>query len=247
MLADTKPDFLIVVAYGGILPQEVLGMPTRDILNVHASLLPRHRGASPIQYALLNGDTETGVCVMRITSKLDAGPVFATARLAITSQDTTLTLMQKLAQLGAKTLCDTLKRIMADPTINPQPQDENLATHAPKIKKEMALIDWQKSSAEIDRQIRALMPWPVAQTSYHEHILKIHTATPLAEPSSQMPATIVHLAQAGLTEATGVGSMLLTHVQPEGKKVMSAFAWAQGTHLKMGDIFSSIDGSAAKH
>lgn len=237
-LAAFKPDFLIVVAYGGILPPEILALPTRDILNVHASLLPRHRGAAPIQYALLEGDTETGVCVMRITQKLDAGPVFASARLPLSDQDTTLTLLEKLAHLGAQTLSDTLTRLLQDPGITPQPQNEALATLAPKIKKEMAPIDWQQANDRIDRQIRALVSWPVANTVYQEGILKVHAATPLPEPAKYAPGTIAHLAPAGLTVSTGKGNLLITHVQPEGKKIMPAFAWAQGAHVRVGDVFS---------
>lgn len=236
-LAQWQPDFLIVVAYGNILPQAVLDIPKREALNVHASLLPRYRGAAPIQHALLSGDDTTGISIMRMVLRLDAGPVFKTRELPIAFEDTTVTLTAKLARLGADTLCDTLNELVQNPALQPSIQDESQATLAPKIRREMSALHWGNSSRQIYNQIRALVPWPVASTTFKGSPLKIHAAQITQGSAGCEPGTILHLAKAGLTVATGEGQLLITQVQPEGKKIMHAFDWANGVHVKVGEKF----------
>jgi methionyl-tRNA formyltransferase len=231
-LAALEPDVIIVAAYGLILPLEVLALPRFGCVNVHGSLLPRHRGAAPIAAAILAGDAETGVSIMLMDEGVDTGPVLDTAAIPIAPDDTTGTLAAKLAQLGADTLLSTLPCWLAG-EIAPRPQPEEGATYAPRIAKTDGLINWDEDAARIERKIRAYQPWPTAYTSWNGAPLKILRARaesvyplPSAAPNT-LPGQIVgDKREAGVV--TGDGILWLEEVQPAGKKPMPVSAFLQG-------------------
>lgn len=232
-LTQLKPDYIIVAAYGKILGSSVLTAAKKEILNVHASLLPRHRGAAPINYALLKGDDKTGVAIMRVVKELDAGPVFLEKSLPITDEDTAITLFSKMADLGVDALVEALEKMEVE-GLEPLIQDEALVTFSPKLTKEMGLIDWNRPAREIFNQIRGLLPWPTASTTLQGKTLKVLASRVLKSSSKSLPGTITHMAGAGWTVATGEGDLLVTEVQLEGKKRMPAYDLANGLRLATG-------------
>lgn len=234
-IQELEPDFLVVAAYGKLLPQNILDVAKIESINVHASLLPKYRGAAPINYALLKGEKITGVSIMRMTQELDAGPVFIKKEIPITMMDNAITLTQKLATLGAETLIQALNEITG-PGLKPHLQDSTQCSFAPKLDKDMASIDWSQPSQTIFDQIRALLPWPVAHTTLEGKNLKIFSSLPLEIKSSQNPGTVVHIGKAGLTITTATTDLLIKEVQLEGKKKMNAFDLANGLRLKAGEV-----------
>lgn len=233
-LKTLAPDFIVTAAYGKLLPAEVLAIPRIDCLNVHASLLPRFRGAAPIQAALLAGDSETGVSIMRMEKDLDAGPVFSKTRLVIAEDDDAMSLTRKLSELGATALLQALPSI-AGGRLNPEPQDDTKSTYAHRITRKTAVIDWNRPARSLFNQIRALVPWPVAQTVLSGKTLKLHTARPLTTTSGEAPGKIVHIGKLGITVATGAEDLLLTTAQFEGRNLLTAFDLANGLRLKPGN------------
>jgi len=235
-LRDYGADLMVVVAYGLLLPPAVLEAPRLGCINIHASLLPRWRGAAPIQRAIEAGDAETGVTIMQMDVGLDTGDMLFTVTTAIAADDTAQTLHDRLAQLGAQALLETLEQI-ASGTATPVKQDEDRANYARKLDKAEAVIDWSRSSAELDRLVRAFTPWPVAQTDYQGETLRIWQAVPLEAASTQAPGTIVHADKHGIDVATGDGLLRLTQVQLAGSKAMDAAAFLNGhPELKDGNL-----------
>jgi methionyl-tRNA formyltransferase len=222
------PDLIVVASFGQILPDELLAIPKLGALNVHASLLPKYRGASPIPYAILNGDKETGVTTMQIIRKLDAGPILLQRKLPIEPEDTTGTLQEKLAALGAELLVETIDKLKAG-KIQPRPQDETLAVYAPAIKKEQGLIDWREPAEMIWRKVRAFNPWPGAYVGRGDRLLKIWKAEP-AEAGGK-PGTILEAHQKWIEVACGKGSLRILELQPAGKKKMTPAAFLAGHRL----------------
>ena len=223
--ADDRPDFLVVVAYGLILPQAVLDWPAVAALNVHASLLPRWRGAAPIQRALLAGDAETGISLMRMTRGLDEGPVYASRATPIGARETAGELHDRLSVLGAELLVAMLPDIAAG-RVEPAPQSESGACYAPKLVKHEARIDWSEPAAVLERQVRAFVPWPVADATLTNGArLRIWSATALAEGRAAEPGRIVASGADGISVATGAGQLRLETVQPAGKRPMPAAAY----------------------
>ncbi len=223
-LAALSPDILVVIAYGLILPQAVLDLPRLGCINVHASLLPRWRGASPIQQAILHGDQQTGVTIMQMDAGMDTGAMLITTSCPINSDDTAEHLHDRLADLATTPLITTLDALsigMPQATI----QDEALATYAPKIQKEAAAINWHKSAREIDRQIRAFNPWPIAWTQAGDHVLRIHQARSIAQAPTKPPGTITSIGKHGMLVATGEHTLLVERIQFAGGKVMSVADW----------------------
>lgn len=220
-LQALRPDLLIVVAYGIILPQAVLALPTHACINVHASLLPRWRGAAPIQRAILAGDSTTGISIMQMEQGLDTGPVYATASLAITATMTSGQLHDQLANLGATCLMETLVQI-GEHNLQPKPQPTQGVCYADKLTKDEGLINWQQSAVDIDRQVRAFNPWPIAYTHYQTQRLRVWQATakPEAETSA-LPGTITAVTPSELIVATGAGSLAITSLQFAGGKAIS--------------------------
>lgn len=227
-LRDWQPDVIVVAAFGQILRPHVLALPPHGCLNVHASLLPRWRGASPIQHALMAGDAESGVCLMQMEAGLDTGPVFACHATPIYDDDTAASLHDRLAHLGAALLRERLDDILTG-RLTAHAQDNALSTYAPMISKEDGRLDWTKSAAELDRQIRAMTPWPGAFTTWQGQPLKILSAKPRAHSRSVPPGFVVYDMEAKETAvATGSGSLVLETIQLAGKKAMSATDFGRG-------------------
>ncbi len=221
LVAELNADVMVVVAYGLILPKAVLDMPRLGCINVHGSLLPRWRGAAPIQRALWAGDTDTGVTIMQMDVGLDTGDMLYKLSCPITSQDTSATLYDKLAELGPKGLIDTLRQLEEN-SINPQVQDEALVTYAEKLSKEEARIDWSLSAAQLERCIRAFNPWPMSWLEIDGQPVKIWQASVIAENAAAEPGTIITASKHGIQVATVEGILNLESLQPAGKKPMSA-------------------------
>ena len=220
-LAALAPDLLVVVAYGLLLPSAVLEMPSRGCVNVHASLLPRWRGAAPIQRSIMAGDRMTGVTIMGMEEGLDTGPVYLTKTLAIEATDTGGTLHDKLAPVGAQALIEALPGIL-DASTEPQPQDDEQATYASKLSKEAAQIDWSRPAIEIDRMVRAFDPWPVAQTRLGSDALRIWSTRPIQGETRALAGSVLGANREGIDVATGDGILRIIRLQPPGKRVMSA-------------------------
>ena len=227
-LRERQPDIMIVAAYGLLLPSSVLDLPRFGCVNVHASLLPRWRGASPIQAAILHGDSETGVSIMRMEEGLDTGPVYATRSLPIDRRDTAASLDAKLALVGAELLIDILPDII-DGTAVAEEQAETGATHAGRIRKSDGVIDWSFSADEIDRKIRAFNPWPVAYTSVDGQRMRCWSALALSETTEAAePGTVLAAGDTGIDVQTGDGVLRLLEIQMPGKQRLKAAAFANG-------------------
>ncbi|WP_019592408.1 methionyl-tRNA formyltransferase [Thioalkalivibrio sp. ALRh] len=229
-LAALRPDILIVAAYGLILPRAVLEIPGRGGLNIHASLLPRWRGAAPIHRAILAGDAETGVCLMQMAPGLDTGPVHACRSTPITATTTTGELHDTLATLGAELLLERLPEVLAGRS-QPESQDDASATYAHKLEKDEAWLDLARPAVELDRQVRAFNPWPVAQARWGEQVIRVHAARPLPGPADPEPGTIRAAGRDGVEVGTGEGRLRLEIVQLPGKRPVAAADWANTTAL----------------
>lgn len=236
LLAEYQADLMIVVAYGLLLPQTVLDTPRLGCINIHASLLPRWRGAAPIQRAILAGDTETGIGIMQMEASLDTGPVLAEANCPINEDDTAKILHDRLAKLGATTLLETLANI-ATLQQQAQPQDNALSCYADKLKKQEASIDWQQPAINIARQINAFNPWPVAQTTWQEKVFKIWSATVLDTNSSVIAGDVIAVSREGIDIATGDGVLRATQIQVPGKRAMSVSDFLNANVIAIGEHF----------
>ena len=219
-LENADADLMVVVAYGLLLPQRVLDAPRLGCVNIHASILPRWRGAAPIQRAILAGDRETGITIMRMEKGLDTGPMFLIKRLPIEDSDTGGSLHDKLSGLGAEALMEALPGI-ADGSLAPEPQDEHRSTYAKKLDKAEAAVDWTRPAGELARLVRAFNPWPVAHSRYEDASLRIWAAEAIPG-SGGPPGTVMGATRAGIDVATGVGLLRITRLQMPGKRAMSA-------------------------
>ena len=219
-LRALQPDLMVVVAYGLLLPPEVLEIPRLGCINIHASILPRWRGAAPIQRAIQAGDRESGVSIMRMEEGLDTGPVYLVRRTPIDEEDTGGTLHDRLARLGAEALMEALPGI-ADGTLQPVAQNDEEATYASKLEKKEAAIDWRQPAWKIERQVRAFNPWPVAHTRYENANLRIWEAHAI-EGLAAEPGTVMSATREGVDVATGEGLLRITRLQMPGKRAMEA-------------------------
>jgi methionyl-tRNA formyltransferase len=237
-LAEWRPDLIVVVAFGQILREPVLELPSHGCLNVHASLLPRYRGAAPIAAAILNGETGTGVTIMRMDEGLDTGPILAQAGHPISSGDTTASLTPQLADLGARLLVETLPGWLAG-EIQAQAQDDALATYCDRLSKGDGWLDWTRPAAYLDRQVRAFDPWPGTYTTWEGKRLKVLRACALPGWQGQAePGQVVAL-EGGVGVATAQGALKLLEVQLAGKKPMAAGLFARGQRDLVGGFLGT--------
>ncbi|QSQ52858.1 methionyl-tRNA formyltransferase [Xanthomonas translucens pv. undulosa] len=221
-LRALQPDLMVVVAYGLILPKAVLAIPTHGCWNVHASLLPRWRGAAPIQRAIEAGDSETGVCLMQMEAGLDTGPVLMSQRTPIGDSDTGGQLHDRLAALGAQVLADGLGLLRAGIRPVPQPQPEVGVTYAHKLDKAQARLDWQQPAAQLALRVRAFNPWPIAEAVLAGERVRIHGAVALELALAQPPGMVLAASKQGIDIACGQGALRLRVLQREGGKAITA-------------------------
>ena len=240
-LAALEADVLVVAAYGFLLPAPVLSTPRLGCLNVHASILPRWRGAAPVHHALLAGDTRTGVSIMQMDAGLDTGPVLSTRTCDIAPDDTGGSLTGRLAALGAAALVDTLDALETG-AVEARPQCEALATVAPKLSKAQAAIDWERPATEIERMVRAFDPWPVAYTflpGADAPAFRVWRAEIAAHDSDRAPGTVLACDRNGLVVSAAQGAVRITEVQPAGARRMSAAEFVRGRRLARGTRLGS--------
>lgn len=235
-LRSYEPDIIIVEAFGQLIPKAILDMPRYGCVNVHASLLPKYRGAAPIQWAVINGDPVTGVTTMRMAEGVDTGDMIMKREVALHEDETGGSLFARLAEAGAKLCVETMAAIENGTAVY-TPQDHEQATHTKKIYKEMGSIDWSRDAQTIECLIRGLDPWPSAYTRLNDRTLKIWKAKVIAGDSDMPPGCIVKADREGLLVQTGEGMLLLTEVQFEGKKRMSAEAFLNGCPVETGTYF----------
>jgi methionyl-tRNA formyltransferase len=227
-LSAFEPDVLLVVAFGQIFKEPVLKLPSKYCLNVHTSLLPRYRGAAPAQWAILNGDPMTGVTVQKMVRKLDAGDILVQKSVAISAEDTSATLLEKLAPLGANAVVEAFKKIVSG-NDNFIPQDETKVSFAPKLDKAMAPIDWTMTAQQIRNRIRGLQPWPVAETNLGPTTLRVFEAGVSLEAVTAEPGTIFCDAKTRLAVACGGGTVLeLKELQAPNRKRMPVAQFLSG-------------------
>ncbi len=235
-LAGLHAEAMVVVGYGQIIPRSILDLPPQGIINVHASLLPKYRGAAPIQWAIANGETVTGVTTMRIDEGLDTGVMLLKAEMPIGESETAAELSPRLAALGADLLIETLRRVESGMLI-PEPQDPAQATYAPILKKEDGLIDWSLSATQISNRIRGFQPWPGAYTFFRGQRFHVWKGRPSTEPAP--PAHLVWTGRCLLAGCGAGTSLELEEVQLEGRKRMPATAFANGHHLSENELLGS--------
>jgi len=237
MLAAARLDLLAVAAYGLLLPAPILALPRQGCINVHASLLPRWRGAAPIQRAILAGDDATGVTIMQMDAGLDTGAIISTERIVIDARDTAGTLEAKIAAAGGQALTRVLRRIAAGESLPRIPQPAAGVTLAPKVRAVDAAIDWNASAAAIDRQVRAFDPAPGAYASFEARRVKVWRAEPSESPAAAAPGTVVDIDAASVTVACGGGTIRLAELQPAGGRRMAAATFLAGRRLGRGACF----------
>lgn len=235
-LRSFNPDLIIVAAYGRILPSSILDLPPLGCINIHGSLLPRHRGAAPIQWAILAGDSEAGVTIMQMDVGMDTGAMLLPAAIPVTDDETAGGLFDKLSNLGGTALLQALDLLRAE-KLPPIEQDHSLATEAPPLKKEDGCIDWSKPAHEIHCLIRGMDPWPTAYSFLDGKRIRFFSPHVSESTSSQSPGSIVQADKNGLLLATGEGTLLVREIQPEGKKRMSVEAYLCGQKLTTNQQF----------
>ena len=235
LLRSLAPDLLIVVAYGQILPQAILALPTRGAINVHASLLPAWRGAAPIARAIAAGDKESGVAIMQMEAGLDSGPVLWEERVPIAPDDTAASLHDRLARLGGKALRHVLDDLWAE-QLKPVPQDPALVTYARKLNKEEALLDWRLPATTLERLVRAFNPSPVAHTLFRDKGLRVWQTRVLGGGGDQAPGRISAVEKDGVVVTCGEDRLQLLAVQPAGKGVLSGSDFARGYRPQVGEV-----------
>jgi methionyl-tRNA formyltransferase len=244
ILKNLKPDLGVVAAYGKILPEQVLAIPSHGMINVHASLLPRYRGAAPIQRAVMAGETTTGITIIRLVLEMDAGPMLRKASHPILPNDTSETLERTLSELGATTLMETIEDL-AKGLDSTEPQNEHLVTFAPRLSKDEGLIDWTRQALSIHNQVRGLQPWPHAFTYLKETRYVIHRTSVVdlpispADRNTRKVGEILEASANQLTVAAGSGTALrILEIQSEGKRSLPTRAFLVGHPFDVGSIFS---------
>ena len=232
-LAGYQPDIGVVAAYGRLIPDALLALPTLGMINVHASLLPRWRGAAPVHRAVMAGDAETGVTIMRVVTELDAGPMFDVVRVPIAPDETSPELERRLAILGAERLVHVLDDIAAGRATE-TPQDHGRATYAPKITREDGQVDWTRSAREIHDQVRGAQPWPLVSVRIDGHRALLHRTAVVDDAAAAEPGTITAHAGDRLEIAAGRGAVRVLEIQPEGRRAMPARDFLAGRRIPAG-------------
>jgi methionyl-tRNA formyltransferase len=232
-----RPDMIVVVAYGRILPPSLLELPPLGCINVHGSLLPKYRGAAPVQWAVINGETEVGVTIMRMDEGMDTGDILLPARIAADPQETAGSLFNKLALLGAATLRQALD-LLRQNRLHPTPQEHSLATLAPMLTKEHGLLDWTKDARELHRLIRGLDPWPTAYSFFEQKRFRFFSPEVVPYTGDVAPGMLLSAGKEGLLIAAGKDAVLIREIQPEGGKQMAVEAYICGHPLQPGQVFS---------
>ncbi len=230
ILRELAPELILVIAYGKILPQEVLDIPSFGCINIHASLLPQYRGSAPVQRSLMDGVKETGLTVMKMDAGVDTGDIYAQKTIQVTAEDNTQTLFEKMGRLAGPFVLEVIDEILRG-EITPVPQDDTLATYAPPIEKSEGIFDFSKDAAEIVHLVQGLSGWPIAYFEFEGKKIKVESA--LYSDAAGEPGTI--LSSKPLTVAAGNGAVILRRLIPEGGKVMDGAAWLNGRRLHVGD------------
>ena len=228
-------DLFVVAAFGQILSKEILDMPKFGCVNIHASLLPKYRGAAPIQWAILDGEKETGVTIMQMNEGLDTGDMLTKVIVPIEDTDTGESLFDKLAEAGAKLLIETIPQIEAG-TLHPEAQDDSLSTYAKMIKKEMGLIDWKKEAVVLERLVRGMNSWPSAYTHFNGKTLKVWEAGVELKEAKAEPGTVVEVTKNSIKVQTGQNLLVLKQIQLEGKKRMDVASFLLGYKVEVGTV-----------
>jgi methionyl-tRNA formyltransferase len=236
-LGHYEPDFVIVVAFGQLLPENVLAQARTGAINVHASLLPKYRGPAPIQWAIINGELETGICTILMDKGMDTGDILLSLREPIRADDTAGSLHDRLAKKGANVLTDTLMAY-SDNTIQAKPQDHSAATYAPMLAKNDGRVDWEKSAESLEPFIRGVTPWPGAYTFFKEKRLKLFRSRPIAIDISEPPGTVLQTFPDELRVATGNGALCIEEIQGPSGKRLSAKDFLRGFNIPPGTILS---------
>ena len=238
-LKSYQCDLFVVVAYGKILPQEILALPYLCAMNVHGSLLPQYRGAAPINWAIINGDEETGVSVIKMNSQMDAGDIFAQAKVRIDPHDSAVTLRLKMAPLGAELLLKTINSLEKN-AYTLAGQDNHKVTSAPKLTKQLGLIDWNKDAQSIHNLVLGLLPWPAAYTLFAGKMLKIlETEVTAGDAGKFQPGQIAKIEKGGFIVTTGRNALLVRKVHPDSSQAMDAKSFISGQRLPVGFQFES--------
>jgi methionyl-tRNA formyltransferase len=238
LLRSLAPDLGVVAAYGRLLPQELLDLPRLGLINVHASLLPRWRGAAPIHRAVLAGDTVTGVTIMRVVLALDAGPMLAQVSTAIAADDTSEDLESRLSTLGAHLLDDVVRQLAAGPIggVRETPQDESLVTYARRLSRQESHIDWARPASRVHRQIHGLQPWPLATAILNDRrVMLLRSAVAHERDLPEDPGTVVVVTPEAITVATRPGAVQILHLQEAGRAAMPVRAYLNGRPVAVGD------------
>ena len=233
VLKGYDADLFVVAAFGQILSKEILDMPKYGCVNIHASLLPKYRGAAPIQWAILDGEKETGVTIMQMNEGLDTGDMLTKVVVPIEDTDTGESLFDKLAEAGAKLLIETIPQIEAG-TLKPEPQDDSLSTYAKMIKKEMGLMDWEKEACVLERLVRGMNSWPSAYTHFQGKTLKVWEAEVETCETNAVPGSVVEVTKNSIKVQTGKDLLVLKQIQLEGKKRMDVAAFLLGYKVETG-------------
>ena len=238
-LKGMAPDLIAVVAYGRILPESILGIPPRGCVNLHASILPRYRGAAPVNWAIINGDKETGVSTMLMDAGMDTGPILLTERVAIRDDETAEDLAKRLSTTGAKLLAETIS-LLAEGGINAVAQDDKAASYAPMLKKKDGRIDWGKSASEVKNLMRGLYPWPGACTAWKGMVLKIHSGglSGISPSDNQAaPGAVLDVTGDSIIVKCRDSAFEIRELQPENRKKMSAGDFIKGYRITKGEVF----------
>lgn len=235
IIKNISPDFIIVVAYGQILRIDILKIPKYGCFNVHASILPKYRGAAPINWAILDGEKETGVSIMKIEEGLDSGDTLLIGRIEILEDDDFITIHDKLSDLGGELMIDAMEDLVEEKAVL-SPQNHELSTYAPMIYKDLGRIDWNKSAKDIFNMVRGLKPWPIAFSYYGDEIIKIHQVT-FNEDKLDIPSgTIVEVSKKGINVAVGDGQIIIEKLQFPGKKVLTVAQYLAGNDIEEGKV-----------